>query len=29
MTPIDDVLLVGFLFDGTLLRMVEDPVGEA
>lgn len=27
--PVPDVLLVGYFFDGELVRMIEEPLGEA
>ena len=29
MTPIEDVVIVGLFFDGELVRMTEEPAGEA
>ena len=26
--PVPDVVIVGFFFDGELVRMIEDPIGE-
>ena len=27
--PVPDVVIVGIFFDGQLVRMIEDPIGEA
>lgn len=29
MNPIDDVVIVGWFLDAQLIRMIEDPIGEA